>query len=125
MKIIRAILSGTIIWVLIFISFTIMSFIPVIKNSELQQNLILYVILIPIVIFGSKFYYKKEQNTNGFIIGFIMAVTGLLLDTLITVPYVIIPHNGTYTSFFINPLLWITIIEFILISYFYWKMKVK
>ena len=125
MKIIRAILSGTIIWVFIFISFTIMSFIPVIKNSELQQNLILYVILIPIVIFGSKFYYKKEQNTNGFIIGFIMAVTGLLLDTLITVPYVIIPHNGTYTSFFINPLLWITIIEFILISYFYWKMKVK
>ena len=125
MKVARTITSGAMIWVLIFITFTIMSFIPVIKNSEIQQNLILYIVLIPIVIFGAKFYYKKRDKTNGLIIGGIMAVIGLFLDALITVPFVIIPHNGSYMSFFINPLLWITTIEFILITYFYWKMKVK
>ncbi len=124
MKTTRAIASGIMIWVLIFITFTVMSFIPVIKNSELQQNLILYVLLIPIVIFGAKFYYKKDKVTNGFIIGIIMSATGLLLDAFITVPFIIMPQNGNYTSFFINPLLWITTIEFILIVYFYWKLKV-
>lgn len=125
MKVARTITSGAMIWVLIFITFTIMSFIPVVKNSEIQQNLILYILLIPIVIFGAKFYYKKGDKTNGLIIGGTMAVIGLLLDALITVPFVIIPHSGSYVSFFINPLLWITTIEFILITYFYWKIKVK
>ena len=125
MKITRAITSGIIIWVLVFITFAIMSFIPVIKNSELQQNLILYILLIPIVTFGAKHYYKKDKFTNGFTIGLIMSIVGLFLDTFITIPFVIIPHNGNYTSFFINPLLWITIIEFILIVYFYWKLKVN
>ncbi len=125
MKVARAITTGMMIWVLIFITFTIMSFIPGIKDSELQQNLILYVVLIPIVIFGTKYYYKKDSITNGFLIGAVMATVGLVLDAFITVPFVIIPHNGSYMSFFINPLLWITTIEFILIVYFYWKVKVK
>ena len=125
MKVGRAIASGAMIWVFIFITFTIMSFIPAVKDSEIQQNLILYVVLIPIVIFGAKFYYKKGDKTNGLIIGGIMSVIGLLLDATITVPFVIIPQHGSYTSFFLNPLLWTTTIEFILITYFYWKMKVK
>jgi len=124
MKVARTITSGAMIWLLIFITFTIMSFIPVVKNSEIQQNLILYVVLIPIVIFGAKFYYKSGDKTNGFIIGGIMAVIGLILDALITVPFVIMPHNGSYVSFFINPLLWITTIEFILIVFLFWKYKV-
>ena len=121
----RAITSGILIWILIFINFTIFSFIPVIKNSELQQNLILYVLLIPIVIVGMKYYYKKGNKTNGLTLGVILSITSLLLDASITVPFVIIPHGGNYNDFFVNPLLWITTAELILISFFYWKTKIK
>lgn len=125
MKVSRAILSGIIIWVLIFVSFTVMSFIPVIKDSELQQNLILYIILLPIVIIGAKFYYKKGSKANGLLLGLLISITGLLLDAIITIPVVIIPHGGDYMSFYLDPLLWGIIAEFILITYFYWKVKVK
>ncbi len=125
MKVVRTIASGAMIWVFIFCTFTIMSFIPVVQKSEVQQNLILYVVLIPIVIFWAKFYYKKGDKTNGLLLGGIMALVGLVLDFFITVPVVIVPQGGNYMSFYANPLLWITTIEFILITYFYWKMKVK
>lgn len=125
MKISRTILAGIIVWSLIFFTFIVMSVVPVIKDSEIQQNLILYVLLIPFAFLGAKFYYKIEQKTNGFIIGLIMAFTGIVLDALITVPFVIIPHDGSYTSFFSSPFLWITFIEFILIVFFYWKFSIK
>lgn len=125
MKLGRTLAAGTMVWVLIFITFTIMSFIPIVKDSELQQNLILYVLLIPVVILGTKFYYKKGAATHGLLLGVVMSVIGLIFDALISVPYVIIPHGGSYESFFINPLLLITSIEYILIVFLYWKMKVK
>jgi len=125
MKIIRAIVSGIIIWVLIFAVFTVMSFIPVIKDSELQQNMLLWIILIPITLLGVKFYYKKGFKTNGLLIGVIIVVTSLILDALITLPYVIIPNNGNYYDFYTSPFLLITVIEIIIVTFFYWKSKVK
>ncbi len=125
MKIIRAIVSGIIIWVLIFAVFTVMSFIPVIKDSELQQNMLLWIILIPITLLGLRFYYKKDFKTNGLLLGVIIVATSLILDALITLPYVIIPNNGNYYDFFTSPFLLITIIEIIIVTFFYWKSKVK
>jgi len=125
MKVVRAILTGIITWVLIFLSFTVMNLIPEIKDSELQKTLILYVLLIPIVLFGVKFYYKKGSKTKGVWLGLVVATTGLTLDAIITVPAVIIPHGGDYISFFFDPLLWGITAEFILITYIYWKIKVK
>lgn len=126
MKISRAIAAGTLVWVMIFALFTLMSFIPVVKDSELQQNMMVYVFLIPFVSIGSAFYYKKgHKATSGFITGVIMATTGLVLDSIITVPFIIVPAGGTYVSFFLNPLLAITIIVFLAVAYFYWKIKVS
>ena len=125
MKISRVILAGIIVWVLIFVTFIAISAIPVIKNSEMQQYLIIHVLLIPFAAFGAKFYYKIEQKTNGLVIGLLMALTAIVLDAIITVPLVVIPHNGSYLSFFSNPLLWTIFIEFTLIVFFYWKLKVK
>ncbi len=124
MKPFRAILAGIIVWIFIFITFSIMSSIPIIKDSEIQQNLIIYILLFPYVLFGIRFYYKKEQQTNGFIIGLIMAFTSIILDALITVPLVIIPHGGSYASFFSSPFLGVTFILFLGIVFFYWKLKV-
>ena len=125
MKLIRAVVSGLIIWTLIFIVFTVMSFIPVIKDSEIQQNMLLWVCLIPITILGVQFYYKKEKKTNGIFIGLIIVAMSLILDASITVPYVIIPKGGSYYEFFTSPLLWITGAEIIIVSFLYWKNKIK
>ncbi|MCB0497424.1 MAG: DUF5367 family protein [Cyclobacteriaceae bacterium] len=125
MKISRAIISGALIWILVFLLFTLMSFVPVLKDSEFQQNLVLYVFLVPIVMLGASFYYKKGYGTNGFILGLVMAAVGLVLDAVITVPYVIIPHGGSYASFYLNIFLLITAIEFVGITYFYWKLNVR
>ena len=125
MKIIRAILSGIIIWILIFTAFTSMSFIPVIKDSELQQNMLLWIVLIPITLLGLNFYYKKEYKTNGLLLGVIIVTTSLILDALITLPYIIIPNNGNYYDFYTSPFLLITIIEILVVTFLYWKSKVN
>lgn len=121
----RAVFVGIFVWTLILILFSIMGLVPAIHDSELTQNLILYVVLIPLVSFGAAYFYKKGDKTNGFIIGAIMAFTGIILDAVITVPFVIIPQGGSYSSFFINPFFFITIIEYVFIVFFYWKIKVK
>lgn len=125
MNIKRAILSGVIIWLQIFVVFAIMSFIPRVKDSELQKNIIIYVLLIPIMIVGLKFYYKKVTETNGLIPGALIALTGLSLDTIITIPAVIIPLGGSYISFYMDPFLWGIVAEMLVVSYLYWKMKIE
>ena len=125
MKTLRAITAGALVWAMVFALFTVMSFIPVIKDSELQQNMMVYIFLIPFAAIGSVMYYKKGlKTTNGIIIGIIMAITGLVLDAAITVPFVIEPAGGSYVSFFLSPLLAITVVEFITVVYFHWKIKI-
>lgn len=122
MKIIRAILSGVITWTLIFVTFMILSFIPVVKDSEVQQYMLFYLLLIPILLVSTRFYYRKE-GLHGLTLGLIMAIVSLALDALITVPYVIIPHGGSYASFFTSPFMIITAVEFLLVTYLIWKSK--
>ena len=125
MKITRALLSGAFVWIMIFALFTIMSFIPVIKDSKLQQDMLVFIFLIPFAMAGAAFYYKKGSQTNGLIIGSIMVAISLTLDALITVPYVIVPQGGSYASFFTDPFMAIIGVEFIATVYFYWKVKIK
>lgn len=125
MNLSRAFLSGIIVWIAIFLAFTIMSFIPTLKGAETIQTFVVYLLLIPILFLGLNFYYKKGQSNNGFQVGLIIILTCLLLDALITVPFVIIPHGGDYTSFFINPLFVFMGLEILLISFGYWTTKVK
>jgi len=126
MKTIRTILTGTLVWFLIFSVFTVMSFIPGIKELEILQGFIIAAFIIPFASMGAAIYYKKGDKTNGFIIGSMMVLTALILDALVTVPFVEIPYNGSsYSKFFTNPLLWILVLENIAVIYFYWKIKVK
>jgi len=126
MKIGRAILLGSMVWLFVITTFTVLSFIPGIKESEIQQGLVLGILLIPFASLGAAFYYKKGDNTNGFKLALVMVSTALLLDVLITVPLVEIPYNGSsYTIFFTNPLLWILVLENVAVVYFYWRLKVR
>lgn len=121
---IRAILAGALVWVFVFTSFVILGFLPIIKDSQNLQALLVCVFIIPFTIFVASIYYKNGNNNNGFVVGLKMVVTALILDALITVPFVVIPDGGSYCSFFTYPLLWVLVIVNLSTVYFYWKLKV-
>ena len=125
MNTLRAITSGALVWIMIFISYTIMSFIPGLKDSEFQQYLVIYTFLIPFVLLGLKFYYKKGKTNNVLTLALVMASTAFLLDMVITVPFVIIPHGGSYSSFFGDPMFWVLPVEYIVITTLHWSRKFK
>lgn len=69
---------------------------------------------------AAKFYYLKNYKMSGLKLGIIMSVTALLLDVIITVPFVEIPNGRSYESFFTSPILWI--LAFLnAFSVFIWK----
>ena len=121
MKTIRAILVGAFVWLFVFSAFTALSYLPGIKDSEVQQGIIVAVFLIPFAYWGASIFYKNGNNTNGLMVGLIMVITALILDAFITVPFIIIPLNGSYQSFYTNPILWILVSLNMATIYFYWK----
>jgi len=54
-----------------------------------------------------------------------MVVTALILDAIINVPFIIIPHGGSYLEFFTSVMLWDIVIEYLLIIFLYWRIKAK
>lgn len=125
MKHLRAILIGAMVWALIFFSFALLGFVPTLKDSLNLQALVVGILIVPYAIFGASIFYKNGNKENGIVIGVIMAVTALMLDTLITVPFIEIPNGGTYQSFFSFPLLWLLVFINIASVYFYWRLKIK
>lgn len=125
MKNLRALQSGIIVWVLIFLTFTLMSFLPIIKDSTDVQNVIVLLMIIPFVMIASTFYYKKGTETNGIYLGLIIVITCLILDAIITLPLVIIPKGGTYASFFIEPGLAVMGAEIFIVSFLYSRLKTQ
>lgn len=126
MKTKRAVLCGALVWLMIFSLFTVLSFIPGIKDSETQQGIVIGIFIIPSASLGAAIYYKGGDRTNGLIIGLVMIGVALILDAIITVPFVEIPYNGRgYSTFFTNPLLWILVVENITVIFIYWKLRIK
>lgn len=125
MNITRLTLSSILVWVLIFCLFTLMSFLPTINNSTILQGLFIGVFLIPCALLGAYIYYRTGSKLNGFRIGIFMAAIALILDALITVPLVVIPHQGSYFEFYTDPLLWFLIVEYITIIFVYQKVRIK
>ncbi len=125
MNAIRAIFSGVISWLLTLSSFMLMELIPTLRDSDLLQNLLVLVLLIPIIIIGLRFYHRKGSKNRGAILGVVMAVVALTLDAVLTVPLIIIPEGGDYMSFFTNPFLGLMFIEFVGIAHFYGVVKVR
>ncbi len=126
MNIKRAIATGILAWLIIFTVFAIMNFIPGIRESMVIQGLIGGLCIIPAAIIGASIYYKKSNRGNGFLIGIVMVFVALLLDLLITVPFIEIPYNGRgHIQFLANPVLWILLIENVIVIHLYWLRKVK
>jgi len=124
MKTMRAILIGTIIWALGVSAFTLSFFVPILENLEQQANLVLFVTVIPLVWFGTKVYYKKDQTTQGYWIGLTFFLVAATLDAIITVPLLVIPNGGNHYEFFTDLGFWLIGLEFIAISVLCWYTRV-
>lgn len=127
MNILRAIVTGTIAWALIFVEWSIIMFAPILKDlPNIWQWIIHYVVLILIVSLVTHFYYLgKDRHTHGLLVGLVMLVTGIILDSVITIPLFILPQGGTYSSFFFQWLMIAGYIELLIVTVAYWKWKVK
>lgn len=111
MKFMRAIGIGALVWVLIFIEWSVIMFSPFLKDLGTWQWAIHYFVLIFIGMFCAWIYYKSDDRINGFALGIIFLVVGVILDALITVPLFI----KSYSNYFLSPLLWAGFMELIVI----------
>jgi hypothetical protein len=123
--ILRAIIIGTIIWIIGVSLYSLSFYIPIIENAKLQANLILTFGVIPLVWFGAKAFFKKVNNTNGKLVGLTFFLTAAFLDAAITVPYLIIPNGGNYKQFFTDLGFWLIGLEFIVIAALYWHLNIS
>lgn len=123
MKTLRAIVIGTGIWGLGVGAYVLSLFIPLMENAEHQANLVLLLAVAPLVWFGSRMYYQKEQKTHGLLVGLVFLMTAAILDALITVPFLLIPNGGSYYEFFTDPGFWVIALEFLGVAMLYDRTK--
>jgi hypothetical protein len=119
MKIRRALWVGILLWILIFVEWSILIFLPVIKDSLTSQWAIHYVMIVVWALLGAHLYYKSKDKTSGFAVGAIFLLVGVILDMIITMPLFIIPQGRTYLDFFLDWQMWIGYIELIAVVGFY------
>lgn len=125
MDTVRAIIIGGFIWILGASFFTASYFIPLLDDLELQANLALAIAMVPNAWLGASIYYRQGANTHGLKLGAVVVLTAILLDAIITVPYLIVPNGGSYLNFFGAPAFWLIVAEYLLIVLSYWYFKVK
>ena len=124
MKIKRALFAGMAIWVIAILFYSISYYFPVLENVETQANFVLFVLVPPLVWLGCTFYYKKDNQTHGYLVGQTMLLTAAALDALITVSFLVIPEGGSHYSFFTSIGFWIIAAEFLLVAVLYWYARV-
>ncbi len=125
MKTIRALGIGVGIWGLGVAAFISSFFIPVMENPEEQANRVLFFAVMPLVWLGSQLYYKSGAKTKGVWVGLTFLGVAVLLDALITVPFLVIPNGGSHLEFFTDPGFWIIALLFLSIPIAYWYIKVR
>ena len=120
----RAILSGTIAWICVVITFYILENISFVQKSPIVLAIIASFTIVFYAWFAALFYYKKAEKKTGLKTGIVITATALILDALITVPFIEIPKGSSYQAFFSNPLLWILAIINIITVFMYWKRNI-
>jgi len=92
-----------------------MVFMPILKDSVPLQYIIHSIVLIAWGLIGAHLYYKSKDKINGFVLGFVFLIVGIILDMIITMPLFIIPQGRSYADFFLDWKMWIGYIELIFI----------
>ncbi len=124
MRTVKAIVLGTFIWILGVSVYSFSYFISVLDDPELQANIFLAVAIIPIALIGSHFFYKKVSAMSGLKLSALVVLSAIFWDSVITVPFLIIPQGGSYKSFFLAPGFWLIALEYATLIWCFWKVKV-
>lgn len=114
MKLLRGVLLGALIWVIIFIEISITMI--GLKLPNLTSWIIHYVVLIPMILLVASLYYKKRDKVNGFLLGIIFLIVGIVLDMIVTVPLFIIPQGGNYMTYYSNIYMLIGFVETVVLA---------
>lgn len=111
MKTTKAILSGMLLWVLIFFEVSILMF--GFKLEGIKYYLIHFILAFVLVTICALLYFRKTKANwkQGFILGIIFIITGLILDAAITVPLFVKNY-----SFFLDIYLWLGYLEGVIIT---------
>lgn len=117
------IISASIAWTLAVIAFFASYFVPVMSDPDLQANWVLSIAIIPSTLVGAHIYYRKGHRTNGFVLGASMFLVAMILDALITVPFLIMPYGGNYLTFFTEPGFWLIGVEYVSVVAGYWQIE--
>ncbi len=125
MKLKRTIGFGLLIWIIGVNLYALSFYLPILEDAEKQANIWLSIIIIPVVWFCSKLYFKKHITGHGLWVGLMFFGISAFLDAIITVPFTILPYGGTYYDFFVNFGFWFIGIEFIATTTVYWHLKVR
>ena len=122
---VRAIFSGTIGWLCVVITFYILENIPFVQKSPNTLTIIASSTIVFYAWFSAMIYYKKAEKKSGIQAGIVITATALILDVLITVPFIEIPKGSSYQAFFSNPLLWILAIINVITVFVYYKRTIS
>ena len=125
MKLTRTITIGILIWIIGVCLYASSYYVQLLENAEQQANIWLSIVIIPLVWFGARLYYGKDNGANGFKVGLVFFIISGILDALITVPFTILPYGGTYSDFFLDFGFWFIGLEFIITTTLYWYLKVN
>ena len=118
-----ATISSLIVYVIGVSAFVGSYFFPIMADADVQANWVLSIVLIPAATLGAHIYYRKGHQTNGFVLGSVMFLVAMVLDAIITVPFLIIPYGGSHISFFTDPGFWLIAVEYITVVAAYWQIE--
>ncbi len=118
-------MTGLFNWVMVFVVFIALIYFPLTQNSLLLQNLFLLLTVAISTFISATLYYKNGAVGHGLAVGAVHIALPLLMDALVTVPFILIPYGSSYDEFYTNPILLPVIAEVVLITYAYWQSKVK
>ncbi|MFH1439570.1 MAG: hypothetical protein ABIG89_03325 [Candidatus Woesearchaeota archaeon] len=110
-------LWGFLLWIFIFVEWSILMFLPWVKDKQVVQYLIHFVVLVILVMLCAGKYFKNVSASakEGFVVGIFFLIIGNVLDMVITIPLFI---GGNYGAFYGNWMMWFGFLIMILTSTF-------
>mmetsp|Transcript_13841 Transcript_13841/g.28073 ORF Transcript_13841/g.28073 Transcript_13841/m.28073 type:complete len:143 (-) Transcript_13841:103-531(-) len=82
------------------------------SNPDLVANTVLFCAVPLASCVGARFYYQHAV-ANGAVLGVFMFAAAGSLDAIITVPLLIMPSGGSYSSFYGDPGFWVIGLEYV------------
>lgn len=109
----RAVITGIILWLLIFVVLSILMFTPFLKDKTMIQYIIFWILLAPMTLLSAKWYFKMDPPNlkKGLCLGLIILGVSTVLDLVVTVPVFV----KSYSTFFSDWKLYFGLSEILLL----------